>query len=222
MIKDYIVHICMPLIRCKYRIIDRVNIDWGSIIYPSSKFEGCNRVGQQAYVSRSLLGFGSYIGKNSSIVSARVGKYSCIGPYVRITSGIHPTDMVSMHPAFFSTRKQAGFTYVDEQKIDEKVNRKEYYTSIGNDVWIGDSAILIQGVTVGDGAVIAAGAVVTKDVPPYAVVAGVPAKIIRYRFSEEEIKKLLEIKWWCKDKDWLIKNANEFADLKLFLEKYGE
>ena len=73
-------------------------------------------------------------------------------------------------------------------------------THIGNDVWIGLNATILDGVTIGDGAIVAAGAVVTKDVPPYAVVAGVPAKIIKYRFTESQIDFLLKFRWWEKDR----------------------
>ena len=164
------------------------------------------------------MGYGSYAGKSCNINYAKIGRYTCIGPNVRTTSGTHPLDYVSMHPAFFSLRKQAGFTYVSEQKCNENID-DSYHTIIGNDVWIGDSALLMEGVKIGDGAVVAAGAVVTKDVPPYAVVGGVPAKVIRYRFSEEVIEKLLKIKWWDKDTDWLKAHADEFCDVSAFIDK---
>ena len=96
------------------------------------------------------------------------------------------------------------------------LNDKEFYNDIpspvqiGNDVWIGSNATVLGGITVGDGAVVAAGAVVTKDVPPYAIVGGIPAKVIRYRFEPEKIKKLLEIQWWNWDDETIIKNKPLF------------
>lgn len=89
---------------------------------------------------------------------------------------------------------------------------------IGNDVWIGANAIILQGVTIGDGAIIAAGAVVTKDVPPYAIVGGVPAKVIKYRFSDEVILKLLQIKWWDKPEEWIIQKLEKFTDVSGFVK----
>ncbi len=86
---------------------------------------------------------------------------------------------------------------------------------IGNDVWIGANVLILDGVTIGNGAIIAAGAVVTKDVPPYAVVGGVPAKIIKYRFNKEEIDFLEQLKWWEKDEKWLTEYGKYFNNVEL-------
>ncbi|SDJ24552.1 Acetyltransferase (isoleucine patch superfamily) [Lachnospiraceae bacterium G41] len=219
MIKDSMVHFLMPLLKIYLLIKKHIKCEPHSIVYPSCEFEGFNRICRGTCISRSYLGFGTYIGSNGNIVSTQVGKYTSIGPNVRTTSGDHPTNMVSTHPAFYSTRGQAGFTYVSQQKYDEKTDC-EFHTYIGNDVWIGDSALLVEGVTIGDGAIVAAMSVVTKDVPPYAVVAGVPAKIIRYRFKEDEIEKLLQIKWWDKSNEWIKTHAEEFENVTSFIESY--
>ena len=221
MLKDFLVYMIMPPLKLRLKLKNHVNCELHSVVFPSCKFEGNNRVCRNAYVSRSCMGYGSYIGNNCSIVSAKIGRYTCIAPYVRTTSGMHPTNMISVHPAFYSTRGQAGFTYVKEQAFDERMDR-EYHTVIGNDVWIGDSALILEGVTIGDGAVVAAASVVTKDVPPYAIVAGVPAKVIRYRFEAEDIEKLLRIKWWEKETTWLRDHAAEYADAEKFIKMYGD
>ncbi|MBU9735538.1 CatB-related O-acetyltransferase [Lachnospiraceae bacterium ASD5720] len=86
---------------------------------------------------------------------------------------------------------------------------------IGNDVWIGDGAQIIGGHKIGDGAIVAAGAVVTKDVLPYSIVGGVPAKIIRFRFEKDDINYLMQLKWWDKDREWIEKHAAYFENIKL-------
>lgn len=112
----------------------------------------------------------------------------------------------------------------DSVSLDENrknTNNKNYKVAvkIGNDVWIGTGVLILEGVTIGDGAVVAAGAVVTKDVEPYAIVGGVPAKVIRYRHTEEQRDKLIEFKWWDKDLDWIKNNAELFCNVGDFVSK---
>ena len=122
-----------------------------------------------------------------------IGKFCSISHGVKIGLGPHPLNFFSTSPIFYEPYR--GF--VKKQLYNEFEDKG--YTEIGNDVLIGANAIILAGVKVGDGAVIGAGSVVTKNVPPYAVVAGNPAKIIKYRFDEKIIKKLLKLKWWEKD-----------------------
>lgn len=203
----------MILNKVVWKIQKNVICEHNSRVYSSCWFEGFNRICRDAYVSNSAFGYGTYVGIGSYIVSTRIGRFTTIGPHVNITSGKHPIDhFASIHPAFYSLRKQAGFTFVKSQKFDEGLDGKKH-TSIGNDVWIGDSAIIIEGVNISDGAVVAAGSVVTKDVPPYAIVAGVPARVIRKRFSDEQINSLMIIKWWNRDLKWIKENADMFVDV---------
>lgn len=180
-------------------------------------FEGNNVIGSNTLFAGSL-GFGSYIG-NDSYIEARIGRYCSISDHVIVVRGNHPTKkFVSTHPSFFSTRRQAGFTYVSRDKYNEiEYADRDAFVVIKNDVWIGSGAILLNGITIGDGAIVAAGAVVTKNVEPYSIVGGVPAKRIRQRFSDEEIEKLMNFAWWNKSENWIKNNAESFEDIEKFL-----
>ena len=179
----------------------------------STFFEGYNRINQNTAFS-GRIGYASYIGPNCSIC-ADIGRYSCVANNVVTSSGKHPTKQwVSVHPAFYSTMKQCGFSYTNKNLFNEKTAR----VIIGNDVWIGSSVTILGGVVIGDGAIVAAGAVVTKDVEPYTIVGGVPAKVIRKRFSDEQIDFLLKTKWWEKDTAWIKENAYMFEYIDKFIK----
>lgn len=137
------------------------------------------------------LGDYSYIAKNSNISNTTIGKFCSIGPNVCCGLGKHPTNGISTSPMFYSTKCQNGTTLCTEDKYEECQP-----IIIGNDVFIGANVTILDGVTIADGAIIGAGAVVTNNIPPYAIAVGVPAKIIKYRFSPEKIKDLLNSKWW--------------------------
>lgn len=185
------------------------------------QFEGMNRLTTDVTFLTSSIGYASYIGNRSFIKNTKIGRYTCIATDVMTIAGGHPTTkFVSIHPAFYSTRKQSGFTYVNEEKYSDfnYIDSNQRYTvAIGNDVWIGSSAKIMEGVTIGDGAVVAAGAIVTRDVPPYAIVGGIPAKIIKYRFDTETIQKLIGLKWWDKNQAWIKEHADDFEDVEKLL-----
>lgn len=176
--------------------------------------EGGNSIGENAFLEHTYMGYGSYVGDHVDITGCKIGRFCCIAPDVKRIKGTHPVHFVSMHPAFFSPNHPCKVSFVKEQKFnDYRFADDKFNIVIGNDVWIGTGAVLIDGITIGDGAVIMAGAVVTKDVPAYAMVGGVPAKVIKYRFSEEVIRKLMEFKWWNKDINWIKENADKFDDV---------
>lgn len=161
------------------------------------------------------IGDYTFVANDTLIARTKIGKFCSIGSNVRCGLGRHPTrDFVSTHPVFYSTRKQNGITFADRDYFEE-FGRVE----IGNDVWIGDNAVILDDIKIGDGSVVAAGAVVTKDVAPYAIVGGIPAKLIRYRFSIREIEYLLKFKWWNKSSSWLKKNYRKFHNISDFVKK---
>ena len=187
------------------------------------EYRGC-KVGRYTYGYEDLMEYYP--------LATSIGRYCSINGTARIWNN-HPLGYVTTHPIldyrwFYSYEKQEER---DEycKKYGKHFQNVEFENSplrdnrpivIGNDIWIGANVVILPGVTIGDGAVIAAGAVVTNDVEPYAIVGGVPAKLIKKRFSEEDIQKMLEIKWW----DWSIEKIEENIELfynpQEFLNKF--
>ena len=194
------------------------------IISRRTNFGGKNKINSKCNVANSKIGEGTYIGANSDLANVEIGKYCSIAQNVKVISATHPTSkFVSTHPAFFSVLKQAGFTYIQKQKFEEFVffdKKNSIAVKIGNDVWIGQDVNIISGIEIGNGAIIASGAVVTKSVLPYSIVGGVPAKHIKFRFSESKIEFLQKFSWWEKDCEWLVSNLSEFSDIEIFQEKF--
>ncbi|HSH72702.1 MAG TPA: CatB-related O-acetyltransferase [Methylophilaceae bacterium] len=167
-----------------------------------------------SYLERVTLGRFSYVSNDSKLVNVKIGSFCSIGPHVQIGLGPHPSrDFISSYPAFF-TDKNTGcpLSFRQSKIFDDSVPP----TKLGHDVWVGSNVILPGGISVGTGAIIAAGAVVVKDVPPYAIVGGNPAKVIRYRFSEAEIAFILDAQWWNWPSEKIIKNVDGFADFDKF------
>ncbi|MBQ8219779.1 MAG: CatB-related O-acetyltransferase [Bacteroidaceae bacterium] len=147
-----------------------------------------------------------------TVAHAEIGNFCSIATGTKIGVAGHPTNLLSTNSIF----------YLDHSLNPRFKNQIEYtpYSpiKIGNDVWIGEKCLIMPGITIGDGAIIAAHAVVTKDVPPYAVVGGIPAKVIKFRFSEEIIEKLLSIKWWNMADDQIAMHKGIFAKENLSLQ----
>lgn len=190
-----------------------------------TRFEGKNVVNDYAGVFSSVVGFGTYISGHTRINKAKIGRFCSIGRFVKNNFGVHPSSgFVSTHPSFFSTKKQAGFTFVDKDLFQEHSYvdpDHRYLIEIGNDVWIGNNVAIMDGVRIGDGAIIAMNAVVTKDVEPYTIVGGLPAKTIKKRFDVETIERLMEFRWWDKDFEWLQHNSHLFADVDAFITHFS-
>lgn len=182
-------------------------------------FEGNNVIAKRAVVSGTYIGRNSYVGSSTYLPTCKIGRFCSIAPGIRMVPNTHPSSVfVSSSPSFFSTRGQNGQTFVKTNKFQENLSVDGFNIVIGNDVWIGTKAIIKGGIRIGDGAIVAMGAVVIKDVPPYAIVGGVPAKVIKYRFSEKQILKLLQIQWWNQSDEWFQTHAEEFENIEKFLE----
>ena len=166
------------------------------------------------------VGRNTYCGTNfycPNFKETTIGAFCSIGDNVELGHFIHPLSMLSTSPYFYTPHLKYKSTSTPSH---EEYNALPPPIMVGNDVWIGRGAFIKNGLTLGDGCVIGARSVVTKDVPPYAIVAGNPARIIRYRFDEQTISKLLEIKWWEMDDD-IIRNIpyDNIDKAIIFLEK---
>lgn len=180
-----------------------------------SQFEGANTVGPRSRILYSELGYGSYVSNDSELLTTRVGRYCSLGPNIKMPTGQHPmTGFASTSPMFYSKSGVGGLSLVTEDKFDErKYASGSFSRVIGNDVWIGGDVVILEGVTIGDGAIIGAGALVSKDIPPYAICTGAPAKVRRYRFDSDQIESLLKLRWWERDVCWLKDHADLFEDV---------
>ena len=190
------------------------NITFGrrSSAVSSCRFESPASIGAESILNNVHFGGHSYCGNHCQISNTEVGRYTSIGPQVLIGLGLHPTTRVSTYPGFYSARGFADSQYVDSAFVEYKSS------TIGNDVWIGARVIILDGINIGDGAIVAAGAVVTKDVPPYAIVGGIPAKLIGKRFNDEIIWKMQDEAWWNWSDQLVASRAQYFADPVAFLE----
>ena len=181
-----------------------------------SSFNHCSidssaKIDAECVFAKVTMGRFTYVGTGTRITDTVIGSFCSIGGHCGIGGGVHPLDMVSTSPVFLQGRNLLRKNFA---KIPYEPSKK---VEIGNDVWVGEGVCIVSGVKIGDGAVIGAHAVVTNDVEPYTVVAGVPAKTIRKRFDSETIRKLLEIQWWNWPDDKLEAMGTSFsAPVKLF------
>lgn len=157
----------------------------------------------------------SYLAMNVWAVHAKIGAFCSIGDCVYIGGAEHPLDWVSTSPAFEKVKNS-----FPRERFAQLEMPSYKTTFIGNDVWIGHNAIIKQGVSIGNGAVVGSNAVVTKDIPPYAVVGGIPAKIIKYRFDDATIAFLQQSEWWNLPNSELKKLGKTFDNIELFKQKY--
>lgn len=164
------------------------------------------------------LGDYSAVGVNSNLQHVRMGRFSIIARNCDVGLGVHPTCYLTPHSIFYSHKPWS----LHRDWVKELSNNIDRITHIGNDVWVGAKCTIMDGVSIGDGAIVASGAVVVKDVPPYAIVGGNPAKIIKYRFPQEMIDRLLEIQWWNLSDDDITKVIDLFHMPNLTIEELNK
>jgi acetyltransferase-like isoleucine patch superfamily enzyme len=174
-----------------------------SVIFSNTILNDCN------------IGIYTYVQKSSNIYNTEIGNYCSIASNVSIGLAAHPTNFICTSPVFYDNTQPLPKFFVKKPIFQNVLPR----TIIGSDVWIGQSVMIKAGVTVGIGSIIGAGSIVTKNVPPYSVVVGVPAKTIKMRFSDDLIVELLNSKWWEEDPNVLKSLNSSFSNPKEFLEK---
>ena len=198
--------------------------DGEPVVHPSADLRNAVlgrfvEIKRDVVVRNSTVGDFSYMDRGSEALYATIGKFCAIAAHARINAVAHPMERVTQHKISYRPNE-----YFKGKKLDQgfRARRVAASVTIGHDVWIGHGAIVLPGVTVGTGAVLGAGAVVTKDVAPYRIVVGVPAKPLRRRFPEPIAERLLALAWW----DWPVERVEAAVDdmtalsVEAFLEKW--
>lgn len=177
-----------------------------------SSFARHNMICANSIITDSDFDDFSYVSTRGRISRTTIGKFCSIGPDVIISPGMHPADtFISTHPIFYSMTFNKKMRFAKEQRFVETGS-----VTIGHDVWIGARAVILDNVIIGTGAIVAAGAVVNRDVEPYSIVGGLPAKHIKFRFDPEQIAMLLKSNWWNKGDDFFKQNISRFYDIAKF------
>ena len=192
-------------------------------IHPSARLFQCKvgqwtDIGANCILMESTLDDYSYLAGDAQIVYSTIGKFCSIASHVCINPGNHPMDRVTQHHSTYR-RVEYGFDTEDDHAFFQW--RRDHVCAVGHDVWIGHGAVIMPGMSIGTGAVIGSSAVVTKDVAPYSIVVGVPARPVRKRFDDATVAALLRIAWWDWDRAVLASRFAELRDVASFVANYG-
>ena len=174
---------------------------------------------ERVQLHECAIGDYSYIERDSEAIYTEVGKFCAIAAQCRLNALNHPTERISQHKITYRPNEYFAHAKLDKAFRAERMASK---VTIGHDVWIGHGVSVLPGISIGHGAVVAAGAVVTKDVPPYAIVAGVPARFLKWRFPPEISARIIALAWWDWEHDRLAQAVDDMRALSVeaFLEKY--
>ncbi len=183
-----------------------------------TRFGIYTEVGARTSIAETDFGDYSYVVHDSQIIYATVGKFCSIASHTRINPGNHPLDRVALN--HFTYRASAYGLGADEAGFFDW--RRSFRVTLGHDVWLGHGVIVLPGVTIGTGAAIGAGAVVTKDIPPFAIAVGNPARVLRFRFSEKVRESLQRIAWWNWSREQLASGLDDMRNMSAesFCDKY--
>ena len=176
-------------------------------------------VGARTTVAESTMGDYSYVVSDASIIYSQIGKFCSIAAQTRLNPGNHPLAKAALHHFTYRT---LSYELGEEDDAEFFAWRRSKQVRLGDDVWIGHGAVVLPGVSIGTGAAIGASAVVARDVPPFAVVSGFPAKLLYWRFEEKVREGLLRIAWWDWPREQLREAMRDFRRLSAeeFVEKY--
>ncbi len=180
----------------------------------NSKVAKTAKVHSGSHVVNSRIERYTYCGYDCEIINTTIGSFCSVASNVKIGGAMHPTDWVSTSPVFYEGRNTGV-----NKKFYNHILEKNKITIIGHDVWIGFNVLIKQGVNIGTGSIIGMGSVVTKDIPPFSIVGGVPAKIIRKRFNDNLIEEILDSKWWEFSDDQIEKYSPFFNDPQRFIKE---
>jgi Acetyltransferase (isoleucine patch superfamily) len=186
-----------------------------------SAIKNCNkdktaRILSGCQIVNTTIGKYSYIGDFTCVINCAIGNFTSIAQNCIIGDASHPITWVSTSPVFYSGTNIMGKNFANN------IFDPYLKTEIGNDVWIGSNCLIKAGVRIGNGAIVGMGSIVTHDIPDYEIWAGNPAKLIKKRFKENDINKLLKIKWWNWSDETVKNEAKYFNDIESFLNKYRD
>ncbi len=191
-----------------------------SAILRNAKLGRFTEINERVAFADSALGDYSYVERHAEVIYASIGKFCAIASNVRVNALEHPIERVSQHKITYRPNE-----YFLDAKLDQdfRDKRRSQVVEIGHDVWVGHGAVIMPGIRIGHGAVIAASAVVTRDVAPYTIVAGVPAKFLRWRFEDKISERIIALGWWHWGHDKLAAAVDDMRVLSIgaFLEKWG-